>query len=165
MNRTRLTFQLTRRDLYDIFRITAAQRPFRRVAMPGLALFVFLGHALDGNYDKGIVWAVIVGGLYWGVSQIMYLLHVYGAANESLLSPQQIVLSDELMAVTSEYSREEFLKPDPSDVHVAQEYLVIATSTGRLVFLKRSFHDPQDYEELKNWLVSGPSGHGDTETR
>jgi hypothetical protein len=29
---------------------------------------------------------------------------------------------------------------------------VISTSTGKLVFLERSFDDPEDFQTLKNWL-------------
>jgi len=147
-----LQFALSRKDLYDIIRITAGQRPFRRVAMPALAGFVFLGHAIDGNYDKGIVWAVIVGFLYWGISNLMFWLNVYGAGNETLLAPQKIELQDDQMVVTSEYSTEKFLKPDASDVRVSDEHLVITTSTGKLVFLERSFEEPEDFRILKDWL-------------
>ena len=161
MSQKRLTFQHSRKDLYDIIRITAGQRPFRRVAMPALAGFVFLGHAIDGNYDKGIVWAVIVGFLYWGISHLMFWLNVYGAGNETLLAPQKIELQDDQMVVTSEYSTEKFLKPDASDVRVSDEHLVITTSTGKLVFLERSFEEPGDYNILRNWLMSGATGHGD----
>ena len=152
-----LRFALSRRDLYEIIRITAAQRPFRRVAMPALAIFVFLGHAVDGNYGKGAIWAVAVAALYWGISQFMYLINVYGASNETLLASQVIELQDDSMVVTSEHSREEFLKPEPSDVKVHTDYLVITTTTGKLVFLKKSFDDPGSFMVLKNWLLSGPS--------
>jgi len=147
-----LQFALSRKDLYDIIRITAGQRPFRRVAMPALAGFVFLGHAIDGNYDKGLVWAVVVGALYWGISHFMFWLNVYGAGNETLLAPQEIKLLDDSMIVTSEYSKEEFLKPDTLDVHATDENLVITTSTGKLVFLERSFEEPEDFRILKDWL-------------
>ena len=163
MQEKKLNFQLSRRDLYDIIRISAAQRPFRRVAMPALAGFVFLGHAIDGNYDKAIVWACIVGFLYWGISHAMYWLNVYGAANETLLAPQQIELLEDEMVVTSEYSTERFLKPDPADVKTAGEHLVITTSTGRLVFLEGSFEVPGDYQMLKSWLLSGSPGIGASE--
>jgi hypothetical protein len=152
MNESRLKFQLTRRDLYDIIRITAAQRPFRRVAMPALAGFVFLGHAIDGNYDKGLVWAVLMGALYWGISHFMFWINVYGAGNETLLAPQEIELQDDQIVVTSEHSTEKFLKPDAVDVRLTDEHLVISTSTGKLVFLERSFDDPEDFQTLKNWL-------------
>jgi len=154
MQEKRLNFQLSRKDLYDIIRITASQRPFRRVAMPALAGFVFLGHAIDGNYDKGIVWAVLMGGLYWSISHIMYWINVYGAGNQTLLAPQEIELQDDQMVVTSEYTTEKFLKPDASDVRVADEHAVITTSTGKLVFLERSFEDVEDFQTLKNWLKS-----------
>jgi hypothetical protein len=151
---SKLRFQLSRKDLFEIIRITASRRPFRRVAMPALAGFVFLGHAIDGNYDKGIVWAVIVGFLYWGISHFMFWINVYGAGNETLLAPQEIELLDDVMVVTSEYSTEKFLKPDASDVRVSGEHLMITTSTGKLVFLERSFDDPEDFRTLKNWLKS-----------
>ena len=148
----RIRFQLSRKDLFEIIRITASQRPLRRVAMPGLAFFVFLGHAIDGNYDKGIAWAIIVGFLYWSVSYVMFWLNVYGAGNESLLAPQEIHLLDDMMVVTSEHSTEKFLKPDPLDVKVMDEYVVITTSTGKLVFLERCFDEPESYRILKDWL-------------
>jgi len=154
MQEKRLNFQHSRRDLYEIIRITASQRPFRRVAMPALAGFVFLGHAIDGNYDKGIVWAMIVGFLYWGISHFMFWINVYGAGNETLLAPQEIELQDDQMVVTSEYSTEKFLKPEALDVHVTDEHVVISTSTGKLVFLEGSFDDAEDYKILKNWLKS-----------
>ena len=160
-----IRFALSRRDLYEIIRITAAQRPFRRVAMPALAVFVFLGHAIDGNYGKGAIWAVMVAALYWGISQFMYLINVYGASNETLLVPQVIELQDDSMVVTSEHSREEFLKPEPSDVKVYADYLVITMATGKLVFLKKSFEVPGDYAALKNWLTSGAPGRADGVTR
>ena len=165
MSQKRITFQLSRRDLYEIIRITASQRPFRRVAMPALAGFVFLGHAIDGNYDKGLVWAVLMGALYWSISHIMFWLNVYGAGNVSLLAPQEIELQDDQMVVTSEHSTERFLKPDPIDVKTADEHLVITTSTGKLVFLERSFEAPGDFQILKSWLMSGALGRGDTVTR
>jgi len=133
--------------------------------MPALAGFVFLGHAIDGNYDKGLVWAVIVGALYWGISHIMFWINIYGAGNETLLAPQEIELQEDQMVVTSEYSTEKFLKPDPSDVRIVDEHLVITTSTGKLVFLERSFEVPGDFNILKDWLMSGQSGHGDMVTR
>ena len=155
MNQKRLPFQLSRRDLYDIIRITASQRPFRRVAMPALAGFVFLGHAIDGNYDKGLVWAVLMGVLYWGISHFMFWINVYGAGNETILAPQEIEFQDDLMVVTSEHSTEKFLKPEPSDIRIFREHLVITTSTGRLVFLERSFDEPGDFQILKSWLKNG----------
>lgn len=150
-----LHFALSRRNLYDIIRITAAQRPFRRVALPALAGFVFLGHAVDGNYVKGLVWAVTVGALYWGVSQLMFWLNVYGPANETLLVPQEITLHDDRMVVSSEHGEEEFERPLPSDVKAGDKHLILTTETGKLVFLKRSFEAPEDFQTLKNWLKSG----------
>ena len=152
MHAKRLNFQLSRRDLYDIIRITASQRPFRRMALPALAGFVFLGHAVDGNYGKGVLWAVIVAALYWGVSHLMFLLNVYGAANESLLAAQEIELLDDQLVVTSEHSTETFAKPEPSEVKVAGSHLIVTTGMGKLVFLERSFDDQQDYQILRNWL-------------
>ena len=160
---SKLKFQLSRKDLFEIIRISASQRPLRRVAMPGLAAFVFLGHAIDGNYDKGIAWAIIVGFLYWSVSYIMFWLNVYGAGNESLLAPQEIELLDDMMVVTSEHSTEKFLKPDLPDVKISSEHLVITTSTGKLVFLEGSFDGPGDFEALRSWLLAGPAGIGVSE--
>ncbi len=157
MNEIKLDFQLSRRDLYRIIRIIAGERPFRKVAMPGLAGLVFLGHALDGNYGKGLVWAVLVAFLYWGVSQVMFLLHVYGAGNATLLVPQILELHDDKMVVTSEHSREEFMKPETSDVRVFGHHVVMTTNSGKLVFLERSFDAPGDYQKLKNWLMAGVS--------
>ncbi|MDT8367544.1 MAG: hypothetical protein RRA15_13870, partial [bacterium] len=77
----------------------------------------------------------------------------------------EIELQDDLMVVTSEHSTEKFLKPDTADVKVTNEHLVITTSTGKLVFLERSFEIPGDFEILKAWLMSGPSGHGDAVIR
>ena len=148
----KIHFSHSRKDLYDIIRITAAQRPFRRVAMPALAGFVFLGHAIDGNYDKGIVWGVIIGFLFWGISHFMFWLNVYGAGNETLLVPQVMELTDDMMVVTSEHSEEKFLKPQPEDVRIFDDHLVITTSTGKLVFLERSFDEPQDFQTMKSWL-------------
>jgi hypothetical protein len=165
MAETTLQFQLSRKDLFDIIRITASQRRFRRVAMPGLAGFVFLGHAIDGNYDKGIAWAIIVGFLYWSVSYVMFWLNVYGAGNETLLAPQVIELLDDMMVVTSEHSTEKFLKPDTLDVKATDEHVVITTSTGKLVFLERSFDDPESYRILGDWLMSDLAGQGDAVTR
>jgi hypothetical protein len=84
----------------------------------------------------------------------MFWLNVYGAGNETLLAPQKIELQDDQMVVTSEYSTEKFLKPDASDVRVSDEHLVITTSTGKLVFLERSFDVPEDFKTLENWLKS-----------
>jgi hypothetical protein len=38
------------------------------------------------------------------------------------------------------------------DVKTTDEHLVITTITGKLVFLKRSFEDPEDFQTLKDWL-------------
>jgi len=133
--------------------------------MPALAGFVFLGHVIDGNYDKGLVWAVLMGVLYWSISHIMFWLNVYGAGNVTLLASQEIELQDDQMVVTSEHTTEKFLKPDTSDVKIANENLVITTSTGKLVFLERSFEAPEDYMALRDWLLKGPSGNGETVKR
>jgi len=165
MQEKKLKFQVSRRDLYAIIRISAARRPFRRVALPALAVFVFLGHAMDGNYGKGLVWAVVVAALYWGVSHLMYGVNVYGAGNDSLLVPQEIQLRDDQMVVTSEHSTEAFPRPDASDVKIKGSHLVITTGTGELVFLERSFGTPGDYAALKSWLMSGQPGREDAVSR
>lgn len=152
---TRIKFQLSRKDLYAIVRLKAAQRTFRRVAVPALAGFVFLGHSMDGRYVEGLLWAAGVAVAYWGVSNLMYILHVYGAANESLLVPQEIDLHEDRLVITSEHSREEFTRPYPSEVKAAEKYVVIGTGKSSLVFLKRSFKKPEDYETLMNWLKTG----------
>jgi hypothetical protein len=165
LNNTVLKFQLSRRDLYGIVRINAARRVFRKVAVPLLSGFVFLGHSLDGEYLEGLVWAVGVAVLYWGASNIMYILNVYGAANETLLVPQEITLHEDRMVVNSEHSTEDFARPDPADVKAGDRHLVITMDSGSLVFLKRSFKTPGDFQVLKDWMISGPSGREDTETR
>ncbi len=152
---TRLEFQLSRKDLYAIVRLKAAQRTFRKVAVPALAGLVFLGHSLDGRYVEGLLWAAGVVAAYWGVSNLMYILNVYGAANESLLVPQEITLHEDRLVITSEQSREEFARPDPSEVKTGGRYLVVETFKCSLVFLKRSFKKPEDYETLMNWLKTG----------
>jgi hypothetical protein len=154
-NNTGLEFQLSKKDLFGIVRISAARRPLRKVAVPVLAGLVFLGHSLDGDYLEGLLWAVGVAVLYWGLSNLMYILNVYGAANDSFLAPQQIILQEDQMVVTSEHSAEEFARPDPSEVKTAEKYLVIGAGKSSLVFLKRSFKKPEDYETLKNWLKTG----------
>ncbi len=147
-----LSFQLDRKGLYETLRISAGRRVFRKVAPPVLAGFVFLGYSLDGQYLKGLAWAVAVGLLYWGLSQVMFLLHVYGAVNDTLLAPQQIRFQDDRLVVSSEYGTEEFDRPDSSDVKAADGYLTIAMGKNNLVFLKRSFGNPRDFEVLKGWL-------------
>lgn len=160
-----LKFRLSRKDLYSIVRITAARRPLRKVAVPALAGFVFLGHSLDGRYIEGLVWGAGVAALYWGLSNLMYLLNVYGSSNESFLVPQEITLHEDKMVVTSEHSTEEFTRPDQMDVKSAAKHLVIDMGKNSLVFLKRSFEVPGDFQVLKDWLMSGTPGNGDTETR
>ena len=153
-----LSFQLSRKDLYSIVRVNAGRRVFRKVAAPALAGFVFLGHSIDGNYLKGFVWAVAIGILFWGLSQAMFLLHVYGAVNETLLVPQSIRLQEERMLVVSEHSTEEFDRPDPSDVTITEKYLAVAMGNTSLVFMKRSFANPEDFGELRKWLEGGNDG-------
>jgi hypothetical protein len=150
-----LAFRLNRKDLYDAVRISAGQRVFRKVAPPALGVFVFLGHSIDGNYLKGFVWAVAVGFLYWGLSQIMFLLHVYGAGNETLLAPQQIRFQGNRLVVSSEYGTEEFDRPVPSDVKVTAKYLAVPMGKNSLVFLRRSFEKTDDFDVLKDWLTGG----------
>jgi hypothetical protein len=152
---TSLKFQLSKKDLYNIVRVNASTRPFRKIAAPALAGFVFLGHSIDGQYLRGLVWAVAVVALYWGVSQLMFLLHVYGAANETFLVPQEIALHPDRMVVSSEHSTEEFPRPKPSDVKAAEKHLLIATDRTNLVFVKRSFGRPEDYGVLTAWLRGG----------
>ena len=147
-------FQLSRWDLFRIVRLTASARPFRRVAGPALAVFVLLGHAADGNYLKGLAWALVVAVLFWGVSNIMFLLHVYGGGNETLMVSQGISLYEDRMVVESEHSREEFARPLPEDVKVKKEHLVMTREDGgQLIFLHSSFPDPTDFETLRNWLI------------
>ena len=157
----RLEFQLSRWDLYQIVRLTASARPFRKVAGPALIGFVFLGHAIDGNYLKGFVWAIAVGVLFWGVSNIMFLLHVYGAGNETLLVSQGLTLYEDRMVVESDHSREEFGRPQPEDVKVKDQYLIMTREDGGgLIFLRSSFPDLEDFYTLKNWMVSSREGAG-----
>jgi len=156
-----IAFRLDRKDLYETVRINAGRRLFRKLAAPALAGFVFLGHSIDGNYLKGLVWAIAIGLLYWGLSQAMFLLHVYGAVNETLLVPQRIRFQGERMLVVSEHGTEEFDRPDPSEVKVADRYLAVAMGKNSLVFVKRSFGKPGDFEVLRSWL----KGDGETERR
>ena len=81
---------------------------------------------------------------------------------ERFLHPQEMELVDDMMVVTSEHSEEKFLKPDPLDVKVEDEHVVISTSTGKLVFLERAFDNAEDYRTLKSWLQSGPPRNGET---
>jgi hypothetical protein len=149
----RLEFQLNRWDLYQIVRLTASARPFRKVAGPALVGFVFLGHAIDGNYLKGSVWAIAVGALFWGISNIMFLLHVYGGGNETLLVPQVLTLYMDRVVVESEHSREEFERPNPGHVKVHERHLIITREErDRLIFLRSSFPEPGDFETLKTWV-------------
>ncbi len=154
-----LTFQLSRRDLYDIICITAGTSLFRKVAVPVLAGMVLLGHSLDGNYLKGLLWALGIVLLYWGFSQGMILLHVFAGSNETLLAPQQICLLEDRILVTSEHSDEEFSRPDPSGVKTTDRYLLIPMGKNSLVFMKRSFRDPEEFEALKSWML-GEGGEG-----
>jgi len=157
---TGLRFQLSRKDLYRIVRINASRRPLRKVAVPALAGLVFLGHALDGKYVDGLLWGAGVAALYWGLSNLMYILNVYASGNESFFVPQEITLHDDRMVVTSENSTEEFHRPDPGDVKTAENHLAIAMGRNSLVFLKRSFESPEDYQILKEWLKNPPSVPG-----
>jgi len=164
-DRNTLHFALSRRDLYEIVRIIGARRSFRKIAMPALAVFVFLGHAMDGNYGKGVLWAAGVVILYWGISQFMYLIHVYGTSNETLLVPQEILLKEDGMVVTSEHGQEIFDRPSVKDVDASQSRVVIRMDGNFLVFLKKSFNDPEDFLILKNWLKAGPPGNEETQDR
>ena len=159
-----LTFQLDRKDLYDIIGITAGTSLFRKVAVPALAGLVLLGHSLDGNYVKGLLWALGVVLLYWGFSQGMILLHVFAGSNETLLVPQRIRLFEDRMLVTSEHSEEEFSRPDPSEVKTTARYLLIPMGKNSLVFMKGSFPDPGEFRILKNWLLGESSGEGKDRT-
>jgi hypothetical protein len=122
------------------------------VAGPALAAFVFIGHSLDGNHFKGLVWALAIWLLYWGLTQAMFLLHVYGAVNETLLAPQRIRLSEDRMQVISDYGTDEFDRPSPSDVTIRDEYAAVAMGKNSLVFMKRSFEDLGDFEVLRKWM-------------
>lgn len=155
-----LTFQLDRKDLYDIIGIIAGTRLFRKVAIPVLAGLVFLGHSLDGNYLKGLLWGLGVVFLYWGFSRGMILLHVFAGSNETLLVPQQVRLIKDRMFVSSEHSEEDFSRPDPSEVKTTDRYLLIPMGKNSLVFMKRSFPDPGEFEVLKNWLLGESAGEG-----
>jgi len=150
---SQLRLQSSRWDLFRIVRLTASARPFRKVAGPALAGFVFLGHAVDGNYLKGVGWAIAIAFLFWGVSNIMFLLHVYGGSNETLLVPQGLTLYEDRMVVESDHSREEFRRPQPEDVKVKEEYMIMTREDGgRLIFLRSSFPDLEDFETLKKWV-------------
>lgn len=159
-NSPNLKFQLSRKDLYSIVRINARRRTFRKVAVPTLAGLVFLGHSLDGKYMEGLVWALGVAALYWGLSNLMFILNVYASANESFLVPQEITLHDDRMVVASEHSTEEFTRPDPAEVKVGDRYIVIPMGRSSLVFLKNSFEKPKDFEILRDWLKNTHSGPG-----
>ncbi len=149
-----IRFQLTRWDLFQIVRITASRRPLRKVAMPALAGFMFLGYAVDGNYIKGSLWAISVAGLYWGISNLMFLLHVYAGSNLTLLVPQEITLHDDKMIVESEHSREEFDRPRSKDLKISDKFLEISWENGgNLIFTRKSFKESSDFEQLKSWLV------------
>ena len=148
-----LAFQLDRKDLFDTFRVMAGNRPLRKAAIPLLAGFVFLGHSLDGNYVKGLVWALGVGLLYWGFSLVMIFLSVFASSNETLLVPQRIRIFRDRMCVFSEHSREEFMRPPPSRVRAADRHVLIPMGRNSLVFMRRSFPEPGDYEALTDWLL------------
>ena len=146
-----LVFQLSRKDLYEVFRVTAGKSLLRKLAIPVLAGMVLLGHSLDGNYVKGLVWALGLILLYPGLSRALILLHVFGSSNETLLVPQKIRILEDRMLVSSEHSREEFPRPYPSEVRVTEKYLLFPMGKNSLVFPKRSFQDPVDFEALKQW--------------
>ena len=148
-----LAFHPDRKDLYHAVRISASRRLFRKVAAPALAGFVFLGHSIDGNHLKGLVWAIAIGLLYWGISQAMFLLHIYGAVNETLLVPQRIRFEGDRMMVFCEHGTEEFNRPDASDVTVTEGYTAVAMGKSSLVFMKRSFQYPGDFGVLTDWLM------------
>jgi hypothetical protein len=151
-----LKFQLSRRDLFTIMRLTAGTRTFRKVAMPALAGFVFLGHAMDGNYGKGALWAVALVAVYFGVSNFMLLAYVYSAGNSTLLVPQEMFLHNDRIVVSSEHGEEEFDRPEPADVSATVDRLLVNNpEVGKLVFLRSSFIDPAHYEKLKRWAASG----------
>ena len=123
------------------------------MAMPALAGFVFLGHAVDGNYVKGAAWACLVAALYWGISNLMFLLHIFAGGNETLLVPQEISLYDDRLVVESEHSREEFPKPRPEEVKVSGNHLVLSREGGeRLIFSRRSFESEAGFEQLEKWM-------------
>jgi len=152
-----LVFQLSRVDLYNIVRITARTRLLPKLTVPLVAGVILLGHSLDGNYLKGLVWAAGAALVYWGFSQILIFLHVYAPSNETLLVPQRIRLFQDRMAVSSEHSEEEFFRPDPSGVKAVDRYLLIPMGKNSLVFMRRSFSDPEDFERLKKWVLGGES--------
>lgn len=150
-----ISFRLDRRDLYTIIRLTAVKRPFRKVAPYAIAGFVFLGHAADGNYLKGAAWGLGVAGLFAGLSQIMYLLYVYLASNETFLVQQQIFLLPEEMIIKSEHSREVFPKGQFQGAAEGRGYLKLKRKEGEdLIFVQRSFEEPERFHELKRWIVS-----------
>lgn len=155
-----LVFQLSRGDLYHIVRITARTRPLPKLTMPLVAGGILLGHSLDGNYLKGLVWAAGAVLLYWGFSQILIFLHVFAPSNETLMVPQKIRLFQDRMAVSSEHSQEEFFRPDPSGVKAVDRYLLIPMGKNSLVFMRRSFPDPGDFEILKQWVLGGGEAEG-----
>ena len=152
-----LIFQLSRGNLYSIVRITAGTRLFRKLTVPLVAGIILLGHSLDGNYVKGLFWAAGAVLLYWGFSQILIFLHVFASSNETLLVPQKVRLFQDRMAVSSEHSEEEFVRPDPSAVKAVDRYLLIPMGKNSLVFMRRSFSDPEDFERLKKWALGGES--------
>lgn len=156
MGAATLRFQLSRRDLYRTLRITAWSRPYRKVAVPFLAGIVFLGQAWDGKYLDGVLWGAGIAFLYWAVSNGMLLAYAYLAGNETLMVPQEIELRDNRMIVTSEHSREEFLRPPTAGVKAAGAYLVLERENGgSLIFLRSSFADEADFEALANWAAMG----------
>jgi hypothetical protein len=151
-----LKFQLDRKDFHIIVRLTAAQRSFRKMAPYFIAGFVFLGHAADGNYLKGLVWGVGVAALFLGLSRFLYFLHVYLGRNESFLVQQQLSLFPDELVVESESSREVFPKPLFKDVTEGKGYLILKRDDETsLIFIERSFEEPGGFQLLKNWLRAG----------
>lgn len=148
-----LNFQLDRKDLYTIVRLTAAQRTFRKMAPYFIAGFVFLGHSADGNYVKGLIWGAGVAALFLCLSRFFYFLHVYLGSNESFLVPQQLSLFPEELVVESESSREVFPRPGQRDITEGKGHLILKTNDGaNLIFIERSFNEPAQYQTLKDWV-------------
>jgi len=148
-----LKFQLNRKDFHMIVRLTAAQRNFRKMAPYFIAGFVFLGHAADGNYLKGLAWGAGVAALFMGLSRLLYFLHVYLGSNESFLVQQQLSLFPAELVVESENSREVFPKPGFRDVTEGKGYLILKKDNGTsLIFIERSFEEPGGFQELMTWM-------------
>ncbi len=148
-----LKFQLDRKDFHKIVRLTAAQRTFRKMAPYFIAGFVFLGHAADGNYLKGLAWGVGIAALFLGLSRFLYFLHVYLGSNESFLVQQQLSLFPDELLVESESSKEVFSKPAFKDVTEGKGYLILKRDDETsLIFIERSFEEPAQYQRLISWI-------------